>query len=108
MKNFLFVCSQNKLRSPTAEQIFAQYPGIETASAGTNNDAENPLTSELIRWADMIFVMEKTHRNKLQTRYRAALKDARIICLDIPDDYEFMDEALVGILRARMSRYLPT
>lgn len=108
VKNFLFVCSQNKLRSPTAEQIFAQYPGIETASAGTNNDAENPLTSELIRWADMIFVMEKTHRSKLQRRYRAALKDARIICLDIPDDYEFMDEALVGILKARMSRYLPT
>ena len=50
MKRFLFVCSQNRLRSPTAEQVFAQHPGIEVASAGTNNDAENPLTSELIEW----------------------------------------------------------
>jgi predicted protein tyrosine phosphatase len=105
--NILFVCSQNKLRSPTAEQIFAGHPGIETDSAGTNNDAENPLTSELVRWADMIFVMEKTHRNKLQKRYRAALKDARVICLDIPDDYEFMDEALVQLLEAKVPRYLP-
>lgn len=105
--NILFVCSQNKLRSPTAEQIFADYPGIETDSAGTNNDAENPLTSELVGWADMIFVMERTHRNKLQKRYRAALKGARVICLDIPDDYEFMDEALVRLLQAKVPRYLP-
>ena len=105
--NILFVCSQNKLRSPTAEQIFAYHPGVETASAGTNNDAENPLTSEVVRWADMIFVMEKAHRNKLQKRYLTALKDARVICLDIPDDYEFMDEALVQLLKVKMSRYLP-
>lgn len=105
--NILFVCSQNKLRSPTAEQIFADHLGVETASAGTNNDAENPLTSELVRWADMIFVMEKAHRNKLQKRYRAALKDARVVCLDIADDYEFMDEALVQLLQVKVSRYLP-
>lgn len=105
--NILFVCSQNKLRSPTAEQIFANRPGVETASAGTNNDAENPLTSEVVRWADMIFVMEKTHRNKLQKRYRSALKDARVICLDIPDDYDFMDEALIQLLQVKVSPYLP-
>ena len=108
MTNILFVCSQNKLRSPTAEQAFADYPGIETASAGTNNDAENPLTSELVRWADIIFVMEKAHRSKLQRQYRAALKDARVVCLDIPDDYEFMDAGLVRILKTKVSRYLPT
>ncbi len=108
MKNVLFVCSQNRWRSPTAEQIFASYPGIEVASAGTNNDAENPLTSNLVRWADLIFVMEKTHRTKLQQRFRADLKAARIVCLDIPDDYRFMDETLVRLLQAKVSRYLPT
>lgn len=108
MKNVLFVCSQNKLRSPTAEQVFASYPSIEVASAGTNNDAENPLTSELVRWADIIFVMERTHRNKLQRRFRQDLRSARIICLDIPDEYEFMDEALVQILKTRVARFLPT
>ena len=106
MKNVLFVCSQNKLRSPTAEQVFSDWPGVETASAGTNNDAENPLSSELVEWADIIFVMERTHRTKLQTRYRAAMKKARLICLDIPDDYAFMDPALVELLKVKVARYL--
>lgn len=104
--NVLFVCSQNQLRSPTAEQIFASHPGINVASAGTNADADNPLTGELVRWADLIFVMEKAHRNKVQKRYRADLKDARLICLDIPDEFEFMDESLIRLLRARVTRFL--
>lgn len=107
MKNVLFVCSQNRLRSPTAEQVFADWPGITTASAGTNADAEVPLGAELVNWADLIFVMERAHRNKVQKKFRAELKDARLICLDIPDDYEFMDEALVRLLKARVPRYLP-
>ncbi|GGY89565.1 low molecular weight protein tyrosine phosphatase family protein [Novosphingobium colocasiae] len=107
MKNVLFVCSQNKLRSPTAEHIFAEHPSIEVASAGTNSDAENPLTAELVEWADIVFVMEKTHRNKVQKRFRNALKTARVICLDIPDDYEFMDDELIALLRARVPRHLP-
>ncbi|MGI2031041.1 low molecular weight protein tyrosine phosphatase family protein [Rhizobium panacihumi] len=106
MKNILFVCSQNKLRSPTAEQVFAGWTNVETASAGTNNDAENPLSPELVEWADIIFVMERTHRTKLQTRYRAAMKKARLICLDIPDDYQFMEPALVELLKAKVGRYL--
>ncbi len=107
MRHYLFVCSQNRLRSPTAEHIFADVPGIATVSAGTNNDAENPLTDELVDWADFIFVMERQHRTKLQKKHRAALKDKRLIVLDIPDEYEFMDSALVQLLRAKMQRWLP-
>ena len=106
MKHVLFVCSQNRLRSPTAEQVFADHPGIECASAGTNHGADNPLTPELVDWADIIFVMEKAHRAKLQKKFKASLKKARIICLDIPDDYEFMDPALVRLLEAKVPRYL--
>jgi predicted protein tyrosine phosphatase len=51
--------------------------------------------------------MEKSHRNKLQKRFRADLKDARVICLEIPDEFEFMDEGLVRLLKARVTRYLP-
>ncbi|MDP4583328.1 MAG: hypothetical protein NWR21_11495 [Verrucomicrobiales bacterium] len=36
MKRILFLCSQNKLRSPTAEAIFADYPWIEVDSAVLN------------------------------------------------------------------------
>lgn len=105
MKRVLFVCSQNKLRSPTAEQVFSTWPGIEVDSAGTNHDAENPLTCELVEWAQVIFVMEKTHRAKLSKRFKRHLK-ARVICLDIPDDYAFMDPALVALLNAKVAPHL--
>jgi predicted protein tyrosine phosphatase len=106
LKNVLFVCSQNRLRSPTAEQVFSGRRDIEVESAGTNHDADNPLTHELVAWADIIFVMEKAHRAKLQKGFKASLKRARIICLDIPDDYEFMDPELVRLLEAKVPRYL--
>jgi len=107
LKNVLFICSQNRLRSPTAEQVFSQRPDIEVASAGTNSDADTPLSSELVEWADVIFVMEKIHRTKLQQRFRASLKSKRVVCLDIPDKYSFMDPALVRLLEARVARHLP-
>ncbi|AZN97130.1 protein tyrosine phosphatase [Mesorhizobium sp. M9A.F.Ca.ET.002.03.1.2] len=106
MKNVLFVCSQNRLRSPTAEQVFSGRRNIEVASAGTNHDADNPLTQELVAWADIIFVMEKAHRAKLQKKFKASLKRARVICLDISDDYEFMDPELVRLLETRVPKYL--
>jgi predicted protein tyrosine phosphatase len=67
---------------------------------------DTPLTADLVLWADIIFVMEKVHRAKLQRRFKASLKKARVICLDIPDDYEFMDPALVRLLEVRVPRYL--
>uniref|UniRef100_B0T5X8 Low molecular weight phosphotyrosine protein phosphatase n=1 Tax=Caulobacter sp. (strain K31) TaxID=366602 RepID=B0T5X8_CAUSK len=106
MKKVLFVCSQNKLRSPTAEQVFATRTDLEVDSAGTNQDAENPLTGEIVEWADIIFVMERTHRAKLSKRFKRHLK-ARVICLDIPDDYAFMDPALVTLIRTRAAPHLP-
>jgi predicted protein tyrosine phosphatase len=106
LKRVLFVCSQNKLRSPTAEQVFSTWPDVEADSAGTNHDAENPLTGELVEWAQIIFVMERTHRNKLTKRFKRHLK-ARVICLNIPDDYAFMDPELVSLLRARVAPHLP-
>jgi predicted protein tyrosine phosphatase len=102
----LFICSQNKLRSPTAEQLFSRWPGVDTDSAGLNNDAVTPLSAEQIEWASVIFVMEKAHRNKLNSRYRRHLNGKRIICLDIPDDYEFMQPELVRLLEAKAGRFL--
>lgn len=106
-RRVLFLCSQNRLRSPTAEQVFADWPGIEVASAGLNHDAENPLTPELLEWAELVFVMERAQRTRLSTRFRRHLNGARVVCLDIPDDYEFMDPELVRILNEKVPRHLP-
>jgi predicted protein tyrosine phosphatase len=106
MTNVLFVCSANRLRSPTAEQVFSTWPGVETDSAGISSGASVLLSSEQVDWADIIFVMEKTHRNKLARQFRRHLKNKRVICLDIPDDYEFMDPVLVRTLENRVGRFL--
>ena len=107
MKRVLFICSQNRLRSPTAEQVFASWEGIETASAGLNSEADNPVTPELLAWADIVFVMEKAHRAKLSMKFRAHLGSKRVICLDIPDEFEFMDPILVSLLKTKVSKHLP-
>jgi predicted protein tyrosine phosphatase len=104
--NILFVCSRNELRSPTAEQVFSTWPGLEVASAGLDRTCGSPVTPELLAWADIVFVMERKHRAKLSTQFQAHLTSQRVICLDVPDNYEFMEPALIEILEARVPRHL--
>ncbi len=104
----LFICSRNRLRSPTAEAIFSEYEGLEVDSAGLDRDAEILLSSEAVAWADIIFVMEKTHRSKLAQKFRPWLKNKRVICLDIPDEYEYMDPVLIALLKKKVLPLLGT
>ena len=102
----LFVCGRNRLRSPTAEQVFSSWPGIAVESAGLNRDASQPVTPELLEWADLVFVMEETHRRKLSLQFGAHLKAKRIVCLDIRDEFRYMDPALVEMLKQKVSPFL--
>ena len=106
MKRALFLCTANRLRSPTAEHLFSSSPQIETDLAGLGSDALVPLSPEQLEWANVIFVMEKAHRSKLQQRFRRHLGGKRVICLDIPDNYAFMDPALLRLLEARAGPHL--
>lgn len=107
MHNVLFVCGKNRLRSPTAEQVFAGWPGVETASAGTGHDADCPVSAELIAWADTVLVMEASHRSKISARFQAQLRGKRVAVLGIPDDFDYMAPQLVRLLQDRVPRYLP-
>ena len=106
MPNLLFVCSENRLRSPTAETVFSSYESIDAIGAGTNADAATVVSADLIEWADIVFVMEKSHRNKIGKKFRAQLKEKRLIVLDIPDNYDYMDPSLVSLLKARVARFV--
>jgi len=106
MRHILFLCSQNRLRSPTAEQVYSTEAAAEVASAGLDNDAETVCTPELLQWADIVFVMEKAHRNRLSKRFRQHLKNVQVTCLDIPDNYAFMQPELVQLLHDRVDRHL--
>ena len=95
MKRLLFVCSENRLRSPTAEELFSEYDGVEAIGCGTNSDAETPLSGDLIEWADVVLVMEKSHRSKVSKRYKELLCNKRLVCLDIADNYQRMQPELI-------------
>ena len=105
-KRILFLCSQNKLRSPTAEAVFAEHPAVDVDSAGLNNDAEVPLSEEQVEWADLILVMETTHRNRLNRKFGKSLAGKRVVVLNIPDDYDYMDPVLIGLLKTRCAPYV--
>src|SRR5215469_8960405 len=91
----LFVCSQNRIRSLTAEKIFESLPGYEARSAGTQPNARIVVTEGHIGWADIVFAMEKGHLNKLRQRFPEALEGKRVVTLHIPDEYTFMQPELV-------------
>lgn len=106
MRHVLFLCSRHRLRSPTAATIFAGEPGWKVDSAGLADDAETPLGREQVAWADLVVVMEAAHRRRLQARFGDLLKDTKVVCLDIPDRYDFMQPELIELLRRRVGPLL--
>jgi predicted protein tyrosine phosphatase len=104
----LFVCTYNQCRSPTAEHLFAAWPGVDTRSAGAGSEARVPLSDGLVEWSDLIVVMEEAHREALSSRFRPRLDGKRVVCLDIPDEYQYMDPVLVEMLLQRVACFLPT
>ena len=60
----------------------------------------------MIIWADLIFVMEKRHKQILNENFRDDLTAKELIVLDIPDDYQYMDEELISEIETKVSGYL--
>lgn len=104
--NALFICSRNQWRSPTAERVFSVGYGISTRSAGTSKHAKHTISSNDIAWADLIFVMEQKHKQNIKEKFPNQLQHKKVIVLDIPDDYQYMDEELIEILRQTVQPYL--
>lgn len=104
--NLLFVCSRNQWRSPTAEEIFKNSQEHQAKSAGTEPSARIKITEKLINWADIIFVMEKKHKERIKQRFATVVDEKEVIVLDIPDEYQFMDEELVDLIKLSVSPYL--
>jgi predicted protein tyrosine phosphatase len=102
----LFVCSQNRWRSLTAEKIYEGFSRYQVKSAGTDRGARVRITNGHIGWADWIFVMEKKHLQILKNKYGDMLGDKNVICLHIADQYRFMDSQLIDLLKFQLSEYI--
>ena len=79
---------------------------MQVRSAGTANSARIKVTEKLVLWADLIFVMEKKHRQQLQQRFPEIYSQKEIIVLDIPDEFQFMDEELIQMIRNSVNPFL--
>lgn len=104
--NILFVCSKNRWRSRTAETIFKNNQKHNIKSAGTESEARIKVSEKLIKWADLIFVMEKRHKDRLQEKFGSLIDNKKIVTLDIQDDYKYMDAELIEILETSVLPYL--
>ncbi|KJB84842.1 protein tyrosine phosphatase [Paenibacillus sp. E194] len=88
------------------EKIFNLLNEYDVRSAGTEEGARVKVTGGHIDWADIIFVMEKKHIRRLRDKYSYESNGKKLICLDIPDDYTYMDEELIDLLKARVFEYI--
>lgn len=104
--NVLFVCSRNQWRSPTAETVFRDDPQLSVRSAGTSPRARRTVSVNDINWADVVMVMETKHKSRLLAEFRRPLAYTPVHVLDIPDDYQYLDDELVDILRVAVPAVL--
>lgn len=103
--HILFVCGRNRLRSPTAERIYRNDNRVEVRSAGMSEKSRHPISNDDVEWADLILVMESEYRSRVLALFRH-LSLPEIENLDIPDEYEYMDEELIEIIRKRVEYYI--
>jgi predicted protein tyrosine phosphatase len=105
-KRVLFVCEGNLHRSPTAERLYSATSGIKTRSAGLSDLARVQVTHELLAWADVVFVMERRLIRLLRRRFAAALEGKDLVCLEVPDEFQFDQPELLIVLTERLAPYL--
>ena len=103
---YTFFCSKNKWRSPTAEYLYKNHTTLKVRSAGISSSARKLINITDIGWADSIFVMENKHKQYINEHFRDQLGDKTLIVLDIPDDYQYMDEELVAWLTDSINAHL--
>jgi predicted protein tyrosine phosphatase len=106
LANLLFICSKNQWRSPTAEALFKNHAFHQVRSAGTSDKARIKVNAKLLTWADIVFVMERKHRQLLQQHFTDELTAKRVVVLHIEDNYQFNDPELIAILQDALADYL--
>lgn len=101
MIDYLFICSQNWMRSPTAEHV-ARSLGYKAISAGTDLDAVRTVTVEDVERSDRVICMEQHHAK--QVTYVAGLQAVigKIDVWDILDMYDYCQPELIEIIRMKM------
>jgi len=124
-RRLLFICTINRSRSKTAEDIFSQDKRFKVKSAGTAPPCQSRVHVSLHRlnWADDIFVMESVHAKYLMNTFPQLFPDKskyqeglpkfpgylelinkkRLYILDIADVFAPNESELEDILKQKVS-----
>jgi len=105
-RRVLFICHLNVSRSATAERMFCKRQDLDVRSAGTALDARVRVNKRMLDWADVIFTMDDGQRKALEKMFPAHPAVERLICLNIPDDFAFLQPELVKLLEERVPAHL--
>jgi predicted protein tyrosine phosphatase len=105
-RRILFVCRHNRMRSATAERLFCKRTDLDVRSAGTSPDALVRVNVNMLDWAEIIFVMDDEQRQWLEANFDAHAALAKIVCLEIPDVFTFLQPELVKLLEERVPPHL--
>lgn len=109
-ERWLFVCSGNLMRSPTAEYV-ARKRGFLATSCGTRRMKLSegvvcvPISRELVDWATIIVCMEEEHLQDVTMRFPAARRKP-VFCWGIPDVYDVYERRLVWLCTRRLQKTL--
>lgn len=106
MTRALFICSRNRLWQPDGRSGVRRVARHRHRLRGLAPDADVRLSAEQLDWADIVFVMERAHKARLSAQFGAHLKHRKIVCLDIPDRYAFMQPELVALLERKAGPFL--
>ena len=105
--NVLFACSANCLRSPAAEQVFSIWPGGRDGFGRHFVRRQRVAILGTGRLGRRDFRHGEDASQQADPSVSLSFEGQAVICLDIPDDYEFMDPVLVQMLEKRVGRFLP-
>lgn len=102
----LFVCGRNQWRSPTAERVYRDDPRIQVRSAGVSEKSVRQVSAGDLSWADLVMVMEQRYKSRIQETFRDHPDLPRIVSLDIPDTYQYLDGDLIKLVREGVEFHL--
>src|SRR4051812_13675730 len=103
VRKVLFVCRLNRVRSATAERLFCKRPDLDVRSAGTSSDAMVRVNARMLDWADVVFTMDDGQRVALEEMFPRHPALAALVCLNIPDEFTFLQPELVVLLQQRIT-----
>lgn len=98
-KNILFVCSGAIDRSPCASSLIegSKFAGISPITG-------DPVTEELVDWADLIVCMEHFHKAELYEQIsQSRMKE--MIVLNVSNDYLRYDPELKKVLINKLNNF---